>query len=319
MMAPLRPVGTTSPWLLAAALALLGARGGETQNLIVANPEFDDDVAGWDLVGGGSWDGGDDLDGCTAGTGSSGSLDATALPAQFPGDYAFSGGGPSLCIAVTPGETIYTEVAYRSPAVADIFPFFFAEPDCAGSAPVSLADGSFPASAQWNVAAESFTVPPGTASIRLYWYAAEVDASTLDTSWDRAYIGRRARIFSDDFEAGFHCRWSTSAGGPPPDTTPPSNPSPVTSPSHGDGLPHPNPIEIAWGVSVDTGSGLAGYRVGLADLASPPECDLLPSFVTGNSGEFQSVPSGTWYAYVCAEDHAGNQSAVIVGGPYLVN
>jgi GNAT superfamily N-acetyltransferase len=40
------------------------------------------------------------------------------------------------------------------------------------------------------------------------WAAADPNGLPFATAWDRAYAGRRPRVFSDDFEAGTTCRWS---------------------------------------------------------------------------------------------------------------
>lgn len=99
------------------------------------------------------------------------------------------------------------------------------------------------------------------------------------------------------------------------DTTPASAPGALTSPSHGDGLPHANAvIDLSW-AAVSDASGVV-YRV-VFDANPTGSC---PGSGGGGATNASSAPlaAGTWFAHVCAVDGAGNVGAVTDGGPYLI-
>lgn len=193
---------------LFATLALLWAAGARAQNEAGPNTDLNVDDNGWSYIGSGSRVANADYDGCTGGAGSSGSLFVTAqLPSQV-GDPSISAAYPLHCIAVLPGETLYTEVAYKSAVDADVVPTYFDTGNCTGGAIEGTIDGNFPASAGWALGADTLTVPAGALSVLVAWAAADSNGLPFDTAWDRAYVGRAARIFSDDFEAASTCRWS---------------------------------------------------------------------------------------------------------------
>ena len=191
-----------------AAITLVASTNAQAQNLAGPNTDLNFDDNGWSYIGSGSRVGNDDADGCTGGAGSSGSLFVTAqLPSQV-GDPSISAAYPLHCIAVLPGEMLYTEVAYKSAVDADVVPTYFDTGNCTGGAIEGTIDGNFPASAGWALGADTLTVPAGALSVLVAWAAADPNGLPFDTAWDRAYVGRAARIFSDDFEAASTCRWS---------------------------------------------------------------------------------------------------------------
>lgn len=209
---PSRAASASSWPRLVAMLALCWAASAGAQNLAGPNADFDAAAGGWSFIGTGTWDGNDDFDGCTGVAGASGAVDvASEAPAQ-PGDPSISAAYPLQCIGVLPGETLYTEVAYRSDVDADVVPAYFDTENCTGGVIEETIDGNFPASAGWALAADTIIVPAGALSALVAWAAADANGQPFTTSWDRAYVGRRARIFADDFEAGSTCRWSFAAG-----------------------------------------------------------------------------------------------------------
>jgi hypothetical protein len=280
------------------------------QNVIV-NADFNDaqTASGW--FGVVQWNGGDDADGCHTGSSLSGSLDNDSVLDPDQGvTYAFA--SPTECLNVVEGQTIYTQIAHKSPFdVADAIASF-PQADCQGETATFFYDnvgGS--SSSQWGWHNESFVVPAGVLSISVAWISLDPLASGFTSHWDRAYFGLHERIFSDDFEARL-CRWSAVDGA---DTIPPSDPVPVTGTVEG------STIHVTWGVSVDTGgSGLAGYRVGAAPFLTEVSCSEISKTLTqANAGDVVNASPGDWYVYVCAEDNAGNPSNVVTGGPFTVN
>ena len=191
-----------------ATLALFWAASARAQNEAGPNVDLNADIAGWSFIGNGTWDGNDDFDGCTGAAGSSGSVDVASEPPAQPGDPSISAAYPLQCVAVLPGETIHTEVAYRSSVDADVVAAYFDTANCTGAQTQEPIDGNFSASAAWTLVAETLTAPPGALSVLVAWAAADANGLPFTTSWDRAYVGRRARVFSDDFEAASTCRWS---------------------------------------------------------------------------------------------------------------
>jgi hypothetical protein len=207
-----RPARTPhSSWLtLFAVVGALLAADANAQNLI-SNPELDADASEWEFPFLGSWDGNDDADGCDHADPGSGSANAISL--NVSGD-TYSSVEPSVCVAVSPGETIHTGIAYRSPFPADVIPRFYELADCAGAVttPGFGAGGSMAPSVDWTFYAESFVVPANTLSIGVGWIAFDDSGSDFQTWWDRAFLGRAERIFADDLENGTFCRWSATGG-----------------------------------------------------------------------------------------------------------
>lgn len=191
-----------------AAVAGLAPASAGSQNLAGPNTDLNLDDAGWSYIGSGARVGNDDANGCTGVVGSSGSLLVAAeLPSQV-GDPSIAAAYPAVCIPVLPGETIYTEVFYKSGVDADVSPTYFDTENCTGSPTEVVIDATIPAAANWTRATDALTVPDGALSMLVAWAAADPNGLPFATSWDRAYAGRAERIFSDDFEAASTCRWS---------------------------------------------------------------------------------------------------------------
>lgn len=193
---------------LAFAAAGLAPASAGAQNLAGSNTDLNVSDAGWSYIGSGSRVGNDDANGCTGVAGSSGSLFVQAeLPSQV-GDPSISAAFPLVCIPVSPGETIYTEVFYKSEVDADVSPSYFDTENCTGGQTLPVFETTFPAAVTWTRGADILTVPDGALSMLVAWAAADPNGLPFATAWDRAYAGRRPRVFSDDFEAGTTCRWS---------------------------------------------------------------------------------------------------------------
>ena len=295
-------LGALSGWLTPPAVG---------QNLLV-NPEFDGSVASWSGLSKTEWIADDDVDGCGAGAPFSGSAETGSV---VPDVASYSGLQPDLCLNVSPGETVWTEMAAISPHPWAPFPAYYEGDDCAGTPSPLQSEVVFPASAAWLRRSALLTVPSGAHSMRVLWAAVDEAGSAFLTRWDRAYLGAAERIFTDGFEVGRSCRWSASLGA---DISPPTTPGPISSPSH-DGGPAASPLHVSWVGSVDTGgSGLAGYRHRFSTSADPGRCNDTIPVVYGGAGAISAVFAGTWYVFVCAQDHAGNQSEIAVGGPWVV-
>jgi len=302
---------------LAVLASLLGAfswafaPAASAQNLLV-NHEFDGSVGSWSGLSTVEWIADDDLDGCSEGAPFSGSAAAGSVA---PVEDSYSGLQPDLCLTVSPGETFWTEIAAISPHPWAPFGIYYEEGDCAGSPFPIQSDFLFPASPGWERRSSSVTVPNGANSMQILWAAIDETGGAFVTRWDRAYFGAAERVFTDGFEVGRVCRWSASLGA---DTTPPTTPGPISSSTH-DGGPAGSPIHVSWVGSVDSGgSGLAGYRHRVSASPDPVRCNDTIPVVYGATGVIAAVPAGTWYIFVCAQDHAGNQSEIAVGGPWVV-
>ena len=300
------------------------AASGVAENRIVINPELDDadQGAGWiDGTGGGiAWLSDDDADGCHLNLQGSGSLAAVSVPDGGGPGISVAAAGAGDCLNVQPLDLIQTEIAYRSPFIVGAGGQFFPQADCAGVPDIiQVMNGSL-ASDDWARHAAELEVPAGRFSMRVFWASFDFeDNSIFQARFDRAYAGARERVFSDDFEATSTSRWSSIAGSG--DATDPTNPSAIASPSH-DGGPAPPPLEVSWGHSVeDGGAGLAFYRVGIGTVSLLQGISCSELFVYGLDNFYLAeglLPDDYVFA-VCAEDRAGNQSAVVFGGPYTVN
>lgn len=212
MMHSLRPATMMLRGLLGVTLALLCATVSQAQNEAGPNADLNSNLSGWSFAGDPTWAGDDDADGCTGGAGFSGSVTVDSSPPPNPGDASLVLAYPQECTPVSPGETIYTEVAYKSDVDADVIGAFFDIDNCTGAQTEEPISGNFPAAAAWTVVADTITVPEGAFSMIVAWAAADPNGLPFSTSWDRVYIGRRARIFADDFEAASTCRWTAVAG-----------------------------------------------------------------------------------------------------------
>lgn len=202
----------TSARILGALLAIASSGGAE--NLIVLNPDFDESrmIEGWGAGGTATtvfWDAEDDADGCHLGEGTSGAVGTVSIfhPLLQIFQFALS---PDICFSVQPGQTIYTEIAFRGGEEMYLFATFYNQVGCSGG--VDHFAGDFNSqSFDWQTHRQSFTVPADRHSMILAWRGYGEFVS-LNNYFDRAYVGTQYRLFADDFEAGASCRWSSVVG-----------------------------------------------------------------------------------------------------------
>jgi N-acetylneuraminic acid mutarotase len=104
------------------------------------------------------------------------------------------------------------------------------------------------------------------------------------------------------------------------DSTAPSAPGSLASPSHTVGVASGDPtIEVTWTAATDAASGVNGYAV-LFDANPTAACDQVVDQNGAATGATSNpLASGTWYAHVCAVDTAGNWGTVAHAGPYTID
>ena len=105
------------------------------------------------------------------------------------------------------------------------------------------------------------------------------------------------------------------------DTTPPTLPGGLTSPSHGS--PNTDPrITMSWSPAIDPpaasgyASGLAGYSWAYR-TTDTPECDGAVEG-TGLSVTSPILPVGSHYFHLCSVDVAGNPSPIAISAPLVI-
>jgi hypothetical protein len=103
---------------------------------------------------------------------------------------------------------LYLEVRYRAERPIHLYLILYAGADCTTPFIGELGP-SFPASAQWSVAQRAITLTSlNVASVRYSVLALDDPGpSQFTAEFDRAYVGRVERVFSDNFEGGSLCRW----------------------------------------------------------------------------------------------------------------
>lgn len=171
------------------------------ENLLFADPDFDDGIGAW-MTG--------------AAQTSIVTADADSCPASFAFKGETSGSAsPSVvratggdCIPAQPGDLLYLEVRYRSEMPVHLYLILYAGADCTTPFFGDLGP-SFPASAEWIMARRALAITPtNVAAVRYSVLALDDPGPSLFTAdFDRAYLGRSERVFADDFEGGSLCRW----------------------------------------------------------------------------------------------------------------
>lgn len=102
------------------------------------------------------------------------------------------------------------------------------------------------------------------------------------------------------------------------DGTSPVKPEFLISRSHGISFPTPKRmITMAWRSSTDAGSGLDGYSWTVNNSQTVPADTTKDSAST--SVTTSSLGDGTWWFHVRSLDNAGNASADVARGPYVIN
>lgn len=194
------------PAMLAAALTCMFSisRSAGADNLLLADPDFDDGIAAWT-------------------SGAAQSSGATADSDSCPASFAFGGessgsGSPSVvratsgdCIPSQPGDLLFLEVRYRAERPLHLYLILYAGPNCTTPFIGELGP-SFPASVPWSVARRAIAITStNVAAVRFSVLALDDPGPSLFTAkFDRAYLGRVERTFADGFEGGSLCRWSAA-------------------------------------------------------------------------------------------------------------
>jgi hypothetical protein len=106
-----------------------------------------------------------------------------------------------------------------------------------------------------------------------------------------------------------------------PDSTPPTNPTSLTSPSHAvNAWSKDTTVDVTWSGASDTGSGLDGYSI-LWDKAASTVPDAIKDVeetVSARTGP--ALTNGSWYFHIRAVDNAGNWAAGAAHlGPFKID
>jgi hypothetical protein len=180
---------------------------------LLANPDFDQDVAGWSLFVGESlaW-AGDDEGACPA----SGSLVVASAP--FPGS-SFTAAIASQCFPVDGQTEVAASISFRDGApFQQVGVRFHTSSDCSDANPPSALSPVAAASpGVWSrMEMPASAIPAGTNSLQFLAGGSDVGGGDFVIELDRAYIGTPDRVFAADFEtdtdgAPTPCRWSPAS------------------------------------------------------------------------------------------------------------
>lgn len=105
------------------------------------------------------------------------------------------------------------------------------------------------------------------------------------------------------------------------DTQAPNDPTNVTSTSHTVNTPSNDPtIDMTWTAATDNGpAGVDGYAYTF-NTTSDPTCDKTKDLEeTATSVTSSSLGSGSYYFHICTVDNAGNWTATVTVGPYIID
>jgi hypothetical protein len=195
------------PLFLACALFLGLDWSAAAQNTIVFNPEFDINVEDWGTgtLQTSDWDP-DDANACPQ----SGSLSMTSTLGKGSAVAAFA----PECLTVIEGDEVVLEVTYQSPNPMTLYLLQYTTANCTGDWTESSGAIIFPASAAWSTGEGGLFMSTPTDFQSVRFIAASVDPdpnNPFTARIDRAYLGRRTRLFADDFDGGSTCRWSSAS------------------------------------------------------------------------------------------------------------
>lgn len=103
------------------------------------------------------------------------------------------------------------------------------------------------------------------------------------------------------------------------DLTAPANPTSVMSTSHPLGVATADAtITMVWSAASDALSGVDGFAYAF-DRDPAPLCDQAKDLEeTASTVDSPALADGPWYFHLCTRDNAGNWSAPVVRGPYVV-
>jgi hypothetical protein len=105
---------------------------------------------------------------------------------------------------------------------------------------------------------------------------------------------------------------------PPADTVPPSNPAPVST-SHPVGAPTSrNMIVVAWSGAYDQGSGVDGFSYHWDKLVTSDPDTTKDAEEGATTATSAPLAPGTYYFHLRTTDNAGNWTAAVHTGPYVI-
>lgn len=102
------------------------------------------------------------------------------------------------------------------------------------------------------------------------------------------------------------------------DTVAPSSSLTVTSTSHTPNVVNRDrTVDVTYTAGSDTTSGVAGYDVQFTGSATPPAAGAVTTTATTYSSS--ALSDGSWWVHVRTKDAAGNASAPVTAGPYVID
>ena len=161
---------------------------------------------------------------------------------------------------------------------------------------------------------QSATTIPNTTIEKFYFELTETSASLADGEW---YFHLRTCDLSG------LCASATHLGPFVIDTSDPTNPTVVSSSSHETGVvdTEHNQIVMTWGIdAADIGmAGLQGYSIIWDTLTNTTPDAVVDIPSTTYTATSEVLENGTWYFHLRTCDTAGNCSAAVHAGPYLID
>lgn len=108
---------------------------------------------------------------------------------------------------------------------------------------------------------------------------------------------------------------------PAGDTTPPVNPSSLSSSSHPDDTPSNDAtVDVQWSGASDAGSGLDGFSYVWDSVPATVPPTAKNADETPSSATSPTLATGSWYFHLRTRDKAGNWSAGAVHlGPFVID
>ena len=102
------------------------------------------------------------------------------------------------------------------------------------------------------------------------------------------------------------------------DTGLPSSSLTVTSTSHTPNVVNRDrTVDVTYTAGSDTTSGVAGYDVQFTSSATPPAAGGVTTTATTYTSS--ALSDGSWWVHVRTKDNAGNASAAVTAGPYVID
>ena len=192
------------PSLVLLVGAILPAAARAQGKLLVTNPEFDAGLAGWTTGVSQTSTAATDSDACPA----SFSFHGSAIGPDSPSQVVIV--SPD-CVPVSQGDVLELEVTYRAEALVHLEALHFGGTACSSGFLADLGP-TLPAAGEWTVGRRSIEIESASATGVRFAVIAQIDPGPVSfvLDVDRAYLGRRYRIFADGFDGGSTCRWSNA-------------------------------------------------------------------------------------------------------------